>query len=162
MKEVYLSIGSNLGDRISYIKSAIEQLQKCAELHTVSSLYETPPWGYNSSNPYYNCVVKMSFKCNVVDFLKHTQSIEIDLGRREKTSSTYVDRVVDIDIVYIKGMLYHSVDLTIPHKQMHKRAFVLLPMLDIEDELLANYDKKVSDFLSELDCTGIIRIDGGL
>lgn len=162
MKEVYFSIGSNLGDRRSYMESAVDRLKQYAELVQVSHLYETAPWGYNSANAYYNCVVKMRYRGELCDLLAHTQCIEQELGRTEKTSTSYVDRVVDIDIIYITGTIHHSPRLTVPHKHMHKRGFVLVPLLDIDDVHLISHNKKASEFLSEIDSSDVKRIDGAV
>ena len=141
--DLYLSLGSNQGDRRKNIEDAISLLN--IELGTpykaVSSFLETEPWGFESENGFYNIALTMESDLSPLDLLRETQRIEKELGRTAKTTTEYADRVIDIDIIdydnqIIKISQQSTVNnlLTLPHPLMHLRNFVLYPLADIAPE----------------------------
>lgn len=128
-----LSIGSNQGDRTLYLKNAIESLNQLGVTSTISSIYETPSWGY-SGGAYLNICVLWTPKINYKDelnVLSILQNIEYDLGRR-RTHIQYTDRVIDIDIISKENFIVNLPTLKIPHAKMHLRKFVLIPLAEIQ------------------------------
>ena len=131
MAIVYLSLGSNLGDRHSLLSAALEMLQtRVGRLLTLSRFYETEPWGFESPHPFLNAVVALRSEFKPQDILHITQAIERELGRTQKSNGgVYHDRPIDIDIllhsVYPK---VQSPELELPHPQMWQRDFVRMPL----------------------------------
>lgn len=134
MAIVYLSLGSNLGDRHSLLSAALEMLQtRVGRLLTLSRFYETEPWGFESPHPFLNAVVALRSELKPQDILHITQAIERELGRTQKSNGgVYHDRPIDIDIllhsVYPK---VQSPELELPHPQMWQRDFVRMPLSDV-------------------------------
>lgn len=133
MHRVFFSLGSNLGDRKNTIERAIEKLN--SEVGTVtrqSSLYETEPWGFESSHGFLNAAVCCETMLAPHAVLDVTQHIERELGRTVKSSGgCYHDRPIDIDILTYDDISMHDDTLTIPHPLMHERDFVMRPLSEI-------------------------------
>lgn len=138
---VYLSLGSNLGNRHTLLQEAIDALQqRVGSLVACSSLHETEPWGFESENMFLNAAVWLSTELSPRQVLLKTQSIERKLGRTAKSiDGQYHDRTIDIDILMYDDlrldMTYHmngkSIGLQLPHPHMHERDFVMKPLSEI-------------------------------
>lgn len=138
MNVVYLSLGSNQGDRMMYLKKAAEAIQiEIGNIITVSALYETEPWGFYSNEGFINQVISAQTDLSVYQVLDKILFIEQNLGReRFRNPITYSDRTIDIDILIYSGIILESHDLTVPHKLMHDRKFVLEPLCEIAPDLI--------------------------
>lgn len=135
-KRLYLSLGTNLGNKRENLTRAIELLSlalgKCI---AVSQFIETAPWGFDSENSFLNCVAAFETALAPMQLLDMTESIERELGRTQKSNNGhYRDRIIDIDILLYGGNIIVSDRLTIPHPLMHKRDFVLEPLAEIAPE----------------------------
>ena len=110
MAIVYLSLGSNLGDRIGYIQQATSLLGSVENISIIrtSAFYETEPWDMNSENWFVNAVVELKTSLSPQDLLAECKRIENLLGRNEKTSADYKDRTIDIDINQKHNFLINS------------------------------------------------------
>jgi len=133
MSIVYLSLGSNMGDRVLYLKQALVALGDEVEVVKVSSLYETLPWGKADQEIFYNLVAKISTDLAAVDLLSLCQKIEIKLGR--KREEKWGPRVIDIDILLYGEDKIDRPDLKIPHPHMLERDFVIIPIAEVNPEL---------------------------
>ncbi|PWB72785.1 MAG: 2-amino-4-hydroxy-6-hydroxymethyldihydropteridine diphosphokinase [Anaerolineales bacterium] len=131
---IYLSLGSNLGDRSANLKQALSSLPPQMEVKAKSKVYETPPWGYEDQDNFLNQVVKAVTYLEPEPLLKHIKRLEVALGR--KASFRYGPRLIDIDILFYDDLVYESPALTIPHPHAHERGFVLLPLMDIAPDLV--------------------------
>lgn len=133
LHNAYLGLGSNLGDREANIRKAISLIgEKVGLVLRQSSLIETEPWGFESSNKFLNGVILVETPLTPRQLLKVTQSIERQLGRRRKsTSSSYSDRPIDIDILLYDDLTVNEPDLKIPHPLMQQRDFVMIPLQEI-------------------------------
>lgn len=138
MAEVYLGLGTNLGDKEANLDMAMEEIRKrVGEILSLSAYYITEPWGFDSKNAFLNAVCKVSTSLSPLDVLFTTQSIEKDLGRMKKSvNGQYSDRPIDIDILLYDDIVLDSPNLTIPHPLMHKRTFVMEPLSEIAPELV--------------------------
>jgi 2-amino-4-hydroxy-6-hydroxymethyldihydropteridine diphosphokinase len=149
MPYVFLSIGSNLGDRVAVLREAIHRLTASEGVRVVeaSRLYETEPW---ESEPgrvlergqwFLNCVVAIQTTLNPESLLERVQSIESTLGRTRDLTQTpearrFAARTVDIDILlYDREVISTPDELHVPHLLMHERGFVLRPLADLAPEL---------------------------
>lgn len=130
---VYLGLGTNLGDKRKNIYDALHFLnERIGKVERVSSLIETRPWGFVSENDFVNacCVCKTSLTPRQV--LEITQQIEREMGRTVKsTDGQYHDRIIDIDILLYGDLTVNEPDLVIPHPLMHERDFVIRPLREI-------------------------------
>lgn len=130
--DVYLGLGSNLGDRHTLLLKAIELLaQRVGRLARCSSFIETDPWGFASEHRFLNAVALFRTTLTPRELLTATQDIERQLGRREKSNGTYHDRPIDIDILLYDDLTVNEPDLKIPHPLMHERDFVMIPLNEI-------------------------------
>tara|TARA_B100001250_G_scaffold367116_1_gene348954 strand:+ start:698 stop:1222 length:525 start_codon:yes stop_codon:yes gene_type:complete len=132
---VYISIGSNLNDRVQNCAIAISKLTMFASLLKQSSFYETEPWGYEDDNLYINAVLKIQTELNPQKLLIQLKLIEKEMGRLKKTTNNiYASRVIDLDILFFDQIILNSTNLTIPHIQVHNRNHVLIPFNEIDPE----------------------------
>ena len=143
LHNAYLGLGSNLGDREANIRKAISLIgKKVGLVLRQSSLIETEPWGFESSNKFLNAVILCETPLTPRQLLKVTQSIERQLGRRKKSSASrlpspssspvsYSDRPIDIDILLYDDLTVDEPDLKIPHPLMQQRDFVMIPLQEI-------------------------------
>lgn len=137
MAIVYLSLGSNIGDRVGYIQQATSLLSANENINIVatSSFYETEPWGMESENWFVNAVIQITTSFSPEELLDECQRIETQLGRI-RNSQGYSDRTIDIDIIFYDKLIMNNDRLTIPHKHFHKRVFMLVPMLEIAEDFV--------------------------
>ena len=137
MATLYLSLGTNLGDRPKNLSSALKLIgKKVGTVVTTSDVMETDPWGFESSNRFLNMVAKVETDMQPIDVLHATQEIERKLGRTKKSvNREYHDRLIDIDILLYDNLVMNIPELTIPHPLMYEREFVMKPLLQIAPEL---------------------------
>ena len=131
--KVYLSLGSNIGNRQKYIESAIELIVKTEgiEILKKSGLYETNPVGYVEQNLFLNTVIKIETDFSAREILKIINKIENELDRKREIR--WGPRTIDIDILIFSDKKIDEMDLIIPHKEMLNRLFVLVPLIEIYD-----------------------------
>lgn len=154
MAIVYLSLGSNLGDRVGYLQQATSLLGMHENINIVatSSFYESEPWKMDSSNWFVNAVVQITTSLTPEELLKECQRIECQLGRPIDRTGEYSDRTIDIDIIFYDKLILNNEILTIPHKHFHKRGFMLVPMLEIaEDFVHPFFGKTVESLYDEIE-----------
>lgn len=138
MTDLYLSLGSNLGDRHTLMLKAIEALvQRVGVLVRCSSFIETEPWGFESDHAFLNAVALYRTTLTPREVLAETQAIERELGRKQKSKDNYVDRPIDIDILLYGQEEVHEPDLKIPHPLMLDRPFVMKPLAEVAPDLAA-------------------------
>lgn len=133
MSQVYLSLGSNLGQRESILLQAIEEIKKqIGNVISQSAFYATAPWGFHSEHEFLNAALCCTTALSPLQVLDITQKIERQLGRKHKSvNGQYEDRPIDIDILLYDDQIIKTPRLTVPHPLMHKRDFVLKPMCEI-------------------------------
>lgn len=136
LHKVFLSLGSNLGDRQANLRRAISMIDlHIGKVKKESSAIETLPWGYESVHPFINAAIKIESSLSPLSLLHKTQALERILGRTKKTEGgIYEDRIIDIDIILYDNMIITSKELTIPHPDFVFRDFVLKPLAEIEPE----------------------------
>lgn len=133
MHTVYLSLGSNLGDRKATMRRAIGLLnERTGSVDRQSSFIETEPWGFESTNKFLNMCVRLLTTLSPEQLLLATKQIERELGRTQKSvNGQYHDRPIDIDILMYDDVHIDSNDLTLPHPHMQEREFVMKPLREI-------------------------------
>ena len=140
LHEVYLGLGSNLGDREAVLLQAIDLIdERVGQVLRRSSFIETDPWGFESANRFLNAAVCCETTLTPREVLQATQQIERDLGKRKRHATkrqkeiNYQDRPIDIDILLYDDLIVDEPDLKIPHPLMHQREFVMRPLNEIRD-----------------------------
>lgn len=130
---VFLSLGTNLGNKEQNLRAAIQEIStRIGPVTAQSDFIETEPWGFVSENSFLNAAVKTETELSPFELLKATQKIEKELGRTQKTKNTeYHDRLIDIDILLYDDLSISTPTLTIPHPLMNERDFVLIPLKQI-------------------------------
>ena len=132
MSKVYLSIGSNKGNRSVLINKAIDEIEKkVGKIISRSSIYQSKSWGFDS-NDFYNLCLLIDTDIVPKSLLVNLKKIEKSMGR-EDIDGSYSDRFIDIDILFYDNIITDSEDLKIPHPKIEIRKFVLVPMLEIAD-----------------------------
>lgn len=129
--QVILSIGSNQGNRLATIQSAIESIHnEVGTVVKVSRLYETPAWGFESE-PFYNCALMIHTPTSAQVILAKVLDLEQKLGRIRSDQDGYQQRIIDIDVIAFNEDIITTENLQVPHPLMQERLFVLLPMRDL-------------------------------
>ena len=133
--QVYLGLGSNLGEKEENIHKAIKLIgERVGLVVRQSSLIMTEPWGFESDNAFVNAAVLCETMLTPRQVLRATQKIERELGRTHKSiAGHYADRLIDIDILLYDDLRVDEPDLQIPHPLMHERDFVMIPLGEIRD-----------------------------
>ncbi|HVJ04187.1 MAG TPA: 2-amino-4-hydroxy-6-hydroxymethyldihydropteridine diphosphokinase [Candidatus Saccharimonadales bacterium] len=143
MEQIYLSLGSNLGDRLANLQQAIASLRKVATITALSHAYETEPVEYTAQPWFVNVALALQMGTDCSDeaaprqLLERLLAIERDMGR-QRASTGYIPkgpRIIDLDIVLYGDRVIRSPALTIPHPAMHQRRFVLEPLAEIAPEI---------------------------
>ena len=132
-EELYLSLGSNLGDRAEMLHRAIALIgERVGKVQRVSSFIETEPWGFKSKHPFLNAACLVLTTLSPEECLEATQQIERELGRKKKSrNGVYHDRPIDIDLLMYDDLELSTPRLTLPHPRMKERDFVMIPLREI-------------------------------
>jgi 2-amino-4-hydroxy-6-hydroxymethyldihydropteridine diphosphokinase len=131
--QIYLSLGSNLGDRLSNLRKAMSLLPPKVSVVQQSSVYETEAWGYTDQPTYLNQIIKAETDLEPSDLLAFLKSIETSIGRQE--TFRFGPRLIDLDILFYDDFVMETPHLTIPHPRITERAFVLVPLAEIAPDL---------------------------
>jgi deoxyguanosine kinase len=133
VSNVFIGLGSNLGDKKSTLLSAIDKIDCHLEIDIIqiSNYYYSEPWGFESAEYFLNCVVELQTNLCPLDLLNTFKTIEYELGRTRKLTKEYQNRTIDIDILYFNNQIIDQTDLKIPHPRINERLFVLKPLCEI-------------------------------
>ena len=126
---IFLSLGSNIGDKKLNITNALFELSEYVNIKKVSSLYESDPLLFEDQNNFYNLVIEIEYEETALDLLNIIKNIEIKLGRQ--STFRYGPRVIDIDILFFNNQVIQEENLTIPHYDWHNRKFVVEPLSEL-------------------------------
>jgi 2-amino-4-hydroxy-6-hydroxymethyldihydropteridine diphosphokinase len=154
MNIVYLGLGTNLGDREGNLKKAIDLIREfpVTNLLEISKVYETKPWGYNNQDSFLNLCLKIETQLAPQELLKKCQSVESKLKR--KRLMKWGPRTIDVDILLYGDLDLKEENLIIPHPRIAERAFVLIPLAELDEGLLIN-GKDITDLIMELGKDGV-------
>jgi 2-amino-4-hydroxy-6-hydroxymethyldihydropteridine diphosphokinase len=154
LSQIFIALGSNLGNRTSNLKRAIADLPPVIQVLTQSPIYETEPWGYTEQPRFLNQIVEGETQLSPYDLLKYIKKAEVRLGR--KPEFRYGPRIIDIDILFYDHLIFEYPGLKIPHPRLHERAFVLVPLADIAPDFIHPvYQLTIAVLLARVDKTGV-------
>jgi 2-amino-4-hydroxy-6-hydroxymethyldihydropteridine diphosphokinase len=172
MFEFYLSLGSNLGDRNLNLKNAIEYIssykinnQNIASILEMSSIYESAPIPLSKQQNFFNTMIKIESELQPIELLEALKIIEKELGRDSTRKNQ--SRIIDIDIIFAQSSAKHILisqseyngRLELPHPRAHLRAFVLVPLIEIDTNLIHPVVNKTGEqMLSVLEKQEISKI----
>ena len=150
MSDVFLLLGSNLGDRQGYLQQAIAYIEKeIAPVIHSSSVYETQSWGKTDEPDYLNQVIQLQTDVSASEILRKILNIEKIMGRKREVK--WGSRTIDIDILFYGSEIIKEEGLTVPHPEMHNRLFTLAPLAEIAPDLVHPVLKKnIVELKSEL------------
>ncbi len=153
---VYIALGTNLGDRLANLQTAIQMLSPSVEVVTQSPVYQTPPWGYADQPDFLNQVIFAKTTQQPEGLLKFLKQIEVRVGRTP--TFQYGPRVVDLDILFYDDRVIELAGLQIPHPRLHERAFVLVPLNDLNPDLRHPvFAAAIRELLLNVDASGVTR-----
>ncbi|MEK3979370.1 2-amino-4-hydroxy-6-hydroxymethyldihydropteridine diphosphokinase [Psychrobacillus sp. FSL K6-2836] len=143
MNIAFISLGSNIGNRLEYLQQAVDLLQQIEHVNVanMSSVYETDPVGYEDQAAFLNMVVEIKTLLTPHEILKKCNEIEAKLGR--KRDIRWGPRTVDLDILLYNEENVKTEDLTIPHPRMMERGFVLIPLVELQANLVDPQSKQL-------------------
>ena len=148
-----LGLGSNLGDRLGFLRAAARKLQLHAQITAVSALYETDPIGPQQPD-YLNAALRLRFDLNPGQVLELLLGIERGLGRERL--ERWGPRTLDLDLLYVVGQAVDVPGLVVPHRELTRRAFALLPLLDVmPDATDPTTGQSYLELAQALDRTGV-------
>lgn len=153
MEEVFIALGTNLGNRRRNLSDAHSRLAKAVDIRRVSSIYETPPWGFTAQPDFLNQVLLGTTNLSPHVLLSFLKSVEADLGRTP--TFRYGPRLIDLDIVAYGRLVLESPSLRIPHPRLSERRFVLEPLAEIApDWIPPDRHQSASELLAALEASG--------
>lgn len=155
MNTAYISLGSNMGDKEQALRHAVELLNDYAAINViaVSSIYDTDPVGYEEQDVFLNIVVKITTTLKPQPLLDVCQQIEQQLKRVRIVR--WGPRTIDLDILLFNDETIDTATLIVPHPRMHERAFVLVPLAELDDATLPTTKRTVRDHLREIGDGGV-------
>jgi 2-amino-4-hydroxy-6-hydroxymethyldihydropteridine diphosphokinase len=153
--QVYLSLGSNLGDRKANLGAIRSALPPEVVVREASSIYETEPWGYLQQPDFLNQILLVETHLSARDLLAYLKDLEKWIGR--EPSVRFGPRLVDIDIIFYDDQVIVEPGLEIPHPRFKDRAFVLVPLAEISPNYpIPGTDETIADVLENLDTSGVL------
>lgn len=149
-KITHIALGSNKGNKLQYLQSAVDAVfVRIGAVKKISKVYNTPAFGFEGDD-FYNACITVETDLKPKKVLKELQAIEAELGRAAKTTSGYEAREIDLDILFFEDEVIEEKTLVIPHPQLQNRKFVLQPLLDIaKDFKHPVLDKSIENLLKE-------------
>ena len=157
MRPVAFSLGSNLGDKAATVTRALSVMAEAGIARDLrcSSLWRTPPWGTVVQDDYVNLCALGETDLEPFDLLRRVKAVEVAMGRTDTVR--WGPRVIDIDILVLGDLALDAPGLTLPHREMLNRAFVLLPLAEIAPDLRVR-GIRVAEAAGRVDAAGIARL----
>lgn len=156
---VYIALGSNIGDREKYLLDAIKKINRhpSIEVVNISSIYETDPIGYTDQDLFLNMVINVNTDLTASELLFSLQDIEKQLDRKREVK--WGPRTLDLDILLFNYENIEAEQLIVPHPRMHERAFVLIPLFELNNDIsIPTLDEPISTIIDQLQDKEGVRI----
>jgi 2-amino-4-hydroxy-6-hydroxymethyldihydropteridine diphosphokinase len=154
LTRVFIGLGSNIEPRFERLQSSIDHLREFGERISSSPVYETAPVGELAQPDFLNAVIEVHTPLGPIDLFHHLKQIEKDLGRKDRPR--WHEREIDLDLLFYGDLILESSKLIVPHPESAHRAFVLMPMADLDANFVHPLsNRSVADLLSEVDVSGV-------
>jgi 2-amino-4-hydroxy-6-hydroxymethyldihydropteridine diphosphokinase len=154
LARVFISLGSNLEPRSERLQAAIAALRTFGEVSKVSRVYETVPVGGVPQPEFLNAVVELDTTHGPLELLRALKEIEKKLGRQQRPR--WHEREIDFDILFYEDLMLHSPELTVPHPEIQNRAFVLVPLAELDRNFVHPVLRRsVSELVQDVDTSGV-------
>ena len=134
MGRAFLGLGSNLGEKEIFLREAVDSFQN---LKAVSGIYETEPVGGPDQDSYLNIVIELDTDLGARELLEHAQMLEKRANRKREIR--WGPRTLDVDVLWVEGEKVNEPDLIVPHPRMKERAFVMIPLGELEPQFLEDW-----------------------
>lgn len=150
--KVYIALGSNIGDRFQNLQTAVNNIhERIGTIKKISKVYRSKASGFDGEE-FLNCCLSLTTSIKPKKLLKEIKKIEKQMGRKPRSNGNYENRIIDLDIIFYDEEIIKEKELNIPHKELHKRKFVLAPMNDIASQMKHPVKKKsVHELLENCD-----------
>tara|TARA_B100000965_G_C18947738_1_gene480086 strand:+ start:25 stop:471 length:447 start_codon:yes stop_codon:yes gene_type:complete len=135
MGRAFLGLGSNLGEKETFLREAVDSFQN---LKAVSGIYETEPVGGPDQDSYLNIVIELDTDLGARELLEHAQMLEERANRKREVR--WGPRTLDVDVLWVEGEKVNKPDLIVPHPRMRERAFVMIPLGELEPQFLEDWN----------------------
>lgn len=157
MHKAYLSLGSNIGQKVDYLNNAVDIISKNEFIHKVkvSSFYATDPVGYLDQDEFVNIAVEVETSLTPYQLLQVCQDVETDLNRIRLIR--WGPRTIDVDIILYDELFMEDEKLTIPHPRMSERGFVLIPLDELNPKLVVN-GVSIKSMIDNLPPSGVRKL----
>lgn len=147
--DIYLGLGSNVGDKTKFLMDAVHLLGKKLNIVKTSRIYSSKPVGYTEQDIFLNMALYCQTDMDIKSLFSFVKEVEKKVGRVERFK--WGPREIDIDILFFNNEIYNSDSLTVPHQRLHERDFVLVPLVDINPKLIHPvFNKTVEELLKEV------------
>ena len=158
--KAWLGLGSNLQEPVMQLQQALRRVGETTGLKVLrtSSFYRTPPWGDEQQDDFINAVVQIETSLEPLNLLGELKTIENLMGRK-RSGRRWGPRLIDIDLLLYGDQQLYMDELEVPHPRMHERAFVLIPLAELDPELDIPGRGSVENLLQQVDCSGIKRLE---
>ena len=155
----WIGLGGNLDDPVANVESALARLLSFPEItrSQVSGLYRTAPWGHRNQPDFINAVAALDSRVEPMAMLGRLQDIEEHMGR-DRSERRWGPRLIDLDLLLAGDLILHREHLVVPHPRMHRRRFVLMPMAEIDSELVIPARGRVNSLLQRLPDDGAFAV----
>lgn len=149
MNKAYLGLGTNMGHREGYLRQASKTLQEHGKINIskISKVYETKAWGYTEQDDFLNICMEIETSLSSIELLEVCHEIEEMLNRERVIK--WGPRTIDVDILFFNNIISNDERLTLPHPRIRERAFVLIPLMDLNKGLIID-NEPISYYLSKL------------
>jgi 2-amino-4-hydroxy-6-hydroxymethyldihydropteridine diphosphokinase len=157
MNPVCIGLGSNLGDREANLRTALERLQPIVYCGAVSDIFETEPVGAVEQGWFLNMALRGTTPLDALELLAELQRIEDTMGRKRLIDKG--PRIIDLDILLYSSTIHHTKSLTVPHPELHRRAFVLMPLAQVAaDWMHPVLGETIQELLQKLNDDKAVRV----
>ena len=158
--KAWLGLGSNQQQPMDQLTEALGRLTETKGIGILrtSSFYRTPPWGDEQQDDFINAVVQIETSLEPLNLLGELKTIENLMGRK-RSGRRWGPRLIDIDLLLYGDQQLYMDELEVPHPRMHERAFVLIPLAELDPELDIPGRGSVENLLQQVDCSGIKRLE---
>jgi 2-amino-4-hydroxy-6-hydroxymethyldihydropteridine diphosphokinase len=143
LNSIYLSLGSNIGDKAYNLKTALKKLSQILEIKKISSIYETEPLLHQNQDNFLNIIAEVFYSQKAENLLINIKDIEKKMGR--EATFRFGPRIIDIDIIFFNCQEINEDNLTIPHKEWKNRLFVIAPLYEILDKKIDQSKYNISN-----------------